>query len=345
MKIVQVTHQYPPTTGGVGAHVSAISEAFSERGHDVTVLSADAGADGADDENQSGVTIRRFRSISPGGAFHFAPRMRRAVEAVDADVVHAHNYHALVALSAARGVDDESFIVTPHYHGHSDSAIREQLLKLYRPVGRRVLKRADTVVAVSKWERDQLRADLGVDATVVPNGVEIQRFVEVEPHKRDQPYVLTVGRLEEYKGVQHVIAALTELDGYELIVAGEGPYRGALEDAATRLGVDDRVAFLGYVPDNELPSLYAGAAVHVTLSTLESYGLTVAEALAAGTPCVVRQMGALAEWTGNEGVVGVEDVTPGTTADAIEVADSHSVEAELLDWDDVAERLLEVYTA
>jgi len=259
-------------------------------------------------------------------------------------VIHAHNYHSLPALFAALGAADARFVVTPHYHGGSAGALRDRLLSLYRPFGGWALRRADRVVAVSDWERERLYADFGVEASVVPNGVDVERFAGVEPRERERPYLLCVGRLAEYKGVQHAIRALAELPEYDLLVAGSGEYRDELERHARDADVGDRVEFLGYVDDVRLPGLYAGASALLSLSSFEAYGMTVAESLSAGTPCVVRTAGALADWADRTDCAAVSGVAPADVAAAVRRAvERDAPSAPLPTWDDVTERLLTCY--
>jgi len=344
MRILQVAPRYPPHTGGVETHVAEISERLAGRGHDVTVFAADAGTEVADRETRNGVAVRRFRGVAPGGAFHVAPGIVRAVRRADPDVVHAHNYHSFPALFAALGVGDARFVVTPHYHGASADALRDRLLSLYRPLGGWALRRADAVVAVSDWERGRLGADFGVAATVIPNGLGVSRFADATPERRDRPYLLCVGRLERYKGVQHAIRTLPALPEHDLLVAGSGEYRDGLERIAREAGVTDRVDFLGYVADERLPGLYAGADAYLALSAFESYGMTVAEALAAGTPCVVRESGALVDWTDRDDCVGVADVDSETVSAAVRTARGREAPAAPLpSWDDVTDRVAAMY--
>lgn len=339
MKVLQVTPRYPPHTGGVERHVRAVTERLVDRGHEVEVLTADGGG-GLPDE-VGGVTVTRCRGVAPGGAYHFAPGVARAVSRRAPDVVHAHNFHSFPLALAALGAGDARFVATPHYHGASANRVRDALLRAYRPVGGRALARADQVVAVSDWERRRLAADFGVSASVVPNGIDVERFSGASPEERARPYLLTVGRLEAYKGVQHVVRALPAVGrGYDLVVAGSGPYRDALEREARRMGVADRVTFLGYVDGDRLPGLYAGAAAYVTLSAFEAFGLTVGEALAAGTPAVVHERRALADWTDREDCVGVGDRDPATVAGAVETAVGLSAPSEPVPtWDDAVDGL------
>ncbi|MUW13419.1 glycosyltransferase [Halorubrum sp. CBA1125] len=317
MKILQVTPRYPPQSGGVETHVKEISEGLVEHGYEVTVISADAQKESERQERRDGVAVQRYRSVAPNNAMHVCPQIAMAVRQSDADIIHAHNYHSFPLFFAALGVGDRKFVVTTHYHGESTSSLRNRLLSLYRPFGRWAVRRADEVIAVSEWESEQLATDFDVDATVIQNGVDGERFAQAQPIERGRPYLLTVGRLVEYKGVQHVIRAMVELPEYDLLVAGSGPYQEVLMQIARENGVENRVNFLGYVDEEELPGLYAGADVYVTMSEFEAYGMTVAEALAAGTPCVVREVGGLRDWIEIEGVLGLRDISSQAIAQTI----------------------------
>jgi glycosyltransferase involved in cell wall biosynthesis len=402
VRLAFVTSRYPPHTGGVETHVAELAERFARAGHDVVVHTADraplaVGSSAEDErgdadagglpapprERRNGVLVRRHRGLAPGGAFHVAPGIAPAIRRADVDLVHAHNYHSLPVLFAALGTAgrDVPLVVTPHYHGGSASGLRDRLLAAYRPLGGWALRRADAIVAVSDWERRRLAADFGVDARVIPNGLDVERFVaaretvdagrgpeeddgvgsgragvesgrpaaggtrstadEPGPASRPRPYLLSVGRVEAYKGVQHVVRALEDLPEYDLVVAGSGPYLDGLRSLAREAGVADRVDCRGYVPDDHLPGLYAGAAAFVTMSTFEAYGMTVAEALAAGTPCVVRPAGALVDWTDRADCVAAP---PDDLPTAVREAVGLDAPAEPLPtWDDVVDRVAGVY--
>jgi glycosyltransferase involved in cell wall biosynthesis len=348
--IVLVTHRYPPQTGGVETHVSQLAERLVDRGHEVTVIAADADGDSSRREQRHGVDVRRVWSFAPDGAGHFAPGVATTLAGLDPNLVHAHNYHsfplAISALSLAVRRASMAIVATPHYHGTSDNNLRDRLLSLYAPLGRWALRRASAVIAVSEWESRQLRQDFGIDARVIPNGLDIDRFQTATPESREQPYLLTVGRLVEYKGVQHVIRALTDpqLAAFDLVIAGSGPYRGRLEVIAREAGVADRVTFAGYVNDDRLPGLYAGASVFLSLSTVEAYGMTVAESLAAGTPCVVRETGALSDWVSHMGCVGISEPTPEAVATGVTAVRDRDPSADgLMSWDDVVGSVESVY--
>lgn len=344
MRVVQVTPRYAPYTGGVENHVKSISERLVDRNHEVVVHTADRGRDVPRQERLNGVQIRRHRSFAPGGAFHVAPAVATSIRRTDADIVHAHNYHSLPALFTAIGVDHSRFVITPHYHGRSESTLRDHLLSAYRPIGSWMLDSADEVLAVSNWEHKQLAKDFGIDSTLVPNGIDVDRFKKAVPVERAEEYLLCVGRLMQYKGVQHAIVALKEMPNYNLLIAGTGPHQSVLERLAERYDVTDRVEFLGFVPDEDLPGLYAGASAYLSLSEFEAFGMTVGEALASGTPCVVRDAGALSDWSEDAGVIVVDESSPAAVARAVEqTVDCEPQATEVISWDEVVNEVVRIY--
>lgn len=342
MKILQVTPRYPPQSGGVETHVAAISERLVNRGHDVTVITADANREGQQREQRNGVTVRRYRSVAPADAMHFCPQIASAVRNATVDVVHAHNYHSFPLFFTALGAGDRRFVVTTHYHGGSASSVRDVLLSLYQPFGRWAVRQADKVIAVSEWEKKQLVSDFDIEATVIPNGLDMERFTNADPIKRERPYLLTVGRLEEYKGIQYIIQAMTELPEYDLLIAGSGPYRSTLERLATAENVENQIDFLGYVDEDRLPQLYTGAEVYVTMSEFEAYAMTVAEALASGTPCVLQSTGALKDWIDTKGVMGVKRPSIENIIEAIKGVDTVET-PHFLSWDEVTKKVAHLY--
>lgn len=345
MHIAQVTQSYPPSQGGVENHVEAISTRLSKRGHKVTIISADAGI-GEKHELRDGVSVHRCRSISPNGVYHLSPQVMLAIRKYDPDIIHVHNYHALLLPFAAVAAHNSKLIITPHYHGGSESELRDRLLSLYYPIGKRVLNRADAIISVSKWENKKIKDDFGIETEIIPNGIEVEEFLDVEPYEHGRQYLLCVGRLEKYKGVQDVIRAIVNLPAYDLLIAGSGPYRDRLEEVVKEEGVSGRVHFLGYVSDHALPSLYSGAEVFITLSSFESFGLTVGEALAAGAPCLVLRRGALVDWESYKGVIGIDTKEVEDVIDGIIQAESlSSCPQSVPRWEDHVDKLEQVYRA
>jgi len=141
--------------------------------------------------------------------------------------------------------------------------------------------------------------------------------------------IVTVGRLVEQKGHQVLIEALAALPDVLLLVAGDGPLRGALEAQAGRLGLADRVRFLGNVDD--VPSLLARAEVFVLTSFNEGLPLAVLEALGAGLPVVATRVGGTPELvlTNVNGILVEPGDAKGTAAAVRTLLDDPNVAARL----------------
>jgi glycosyltransferase involved in cell wall biosynthesis len=161
---------------------------------------------------------------------------------------------------------------------------------------RRDARRADRVLAISPAFRRDLVADYGLDpdrVSVVPNCIDLERFTTAggAPAARAAPAaVVSVGRLTVRKGLEDVVSlshALRDLAGdVEVLVVGApslwSDYSAMLED------LDDRVGrALGHLDRDAVASLVARSLCLVQLSRYEPFGLTVAEALACGTPVIV----------------------------------------------------------
>lgn len=187
---------------------------------------------------------------------------------------------------------------------------------LKRFTARKILGGAAGVIANSTWTgelaRDVMR-EVGVRSLPpvadFPLGTDPAQFAPGhatgEMRARlgvgDAPYMLTVARLVPHKGQDVAMRALArlapEIPSLRYVIVGEGPDEQRLRDLARSLGVEERVVFAGSMRDDELPAVYAGAAVYVGLSRLllpinvEGFGISFVEAAASGVPSVAGDSG------------------------------------------------------
>lgn len=162
---------------------------------------------------------------------------------------------------------------------------------------------ADGVLAVSQAMRADMAA-LGIPASTIRvhhTGVDLDRFA---PRDRiaakagygvTGPLIVSLGALIPRKGHHIVIEALASLPDGTLLIAGEGPERGALTAQIASLGLGDRVRLLGSVPHGDLPQLLAAADVMALASSSEGLANAWVEALACGTPIVITDAGGAGE--------------------------------------------------
>jgi glycosyltransferase involved in cell wall biosynthesis len=173
----------------------------------------------------------------------------------------------------------------------------------HRAILPRVAKHARLVITVSEFSRREIREVLGVDAEVIPNGVG-EQFQQLAGEGGN--YALVVGTRIARKNLSALDATARALreHGIELVAAGSGRSYMRAENTSIKA--------LGYVPDSELPALYARARVVLMPSLYEGFGLPCLEAMACGTPVVAANRGALPETCGDAALV----VEPEEFADA-----------------------------
>jgi teichuronic acid biosynthesis glycosyltransferase TuaC len=215
-----------------------------------------------------------------------------------------------------------------------------------------------TVCDALKTELVQLGAD---PARITPlrNGVDLQRFRQGERAALrlelglDGFTLLSVGHLVELKGHDLVIGALPLLPGVGLLIAGSGVELARLRALARELGVEQRVRFLGAVPQPELPRYYGAADALVLASSREGWANVLLESMACGTPVVASRVWGTPEVvaTPAAGVLmrersrqGVADAVDALRADYPEHDDTRRY-AERFSWDSTTAGQLKLFHA
>ncbi|KON33098.1 LPS biosynthesis protein [miscellaneous Crenarchaeota group-1 archaeon SG8-32-1] len=352
MRILQICHRYFPFFGGVEEHVRQISERLAKE-NEVEVCTTDSSGKLARTEVVNGVEVKRFDCYAPNNAYYFSSEMKKYLKenSNSFDVVHAHNYHAFPALYAAQTKKGNKLIFTPHYHGRGNTFFRSLLHRPYKFFGGKIFAKADKVICVSNYEKNLILENFGEiegKLVLIPNGVDFQEFRALKEKKGGSKVILTVGRLEQYKGIQHLIGVLPKLEtDVVLEIIGEGPYMSSLVKLAKDLSVEKRVSFFQKLSKADVLQKYVDAGVFVLLSERESYGMTVAEALLCGTSCIVANASALIEWVDNKNCYGVDyPIDQNQLKLLIEKLMGQATSRlnnSVLDWKDVTEKLLNVY--
>ncbi|HIH96863.1 MAG TPA: glycosyltransferase family 4 protein [Thermoplasmata archaeon] len=355
MKIAQVCHRYYPNRGGVENHVKEISERLAKKFH-VEVITADLSSNNKQITELKGVRIKRFRSIAPNNAYFFSPQILFYLRKRDFDVIHAHNYHAFPALFASL-VKGGKFVFTPHYHGMGSTAFRDFLNRPYKLIGSKIFKRADKIICVSEFEKELIIRNFGIledKMVVIPNGVALKEIKETQPFDFDADLILYVGRLEKYKNIHLAIRTMEFLpESYFYIIGETGNYKNELGNLIHKLNLENRVKILSNVSDAEKYRWMKTCSLFVNLSSIEAFGITVLEALAAGKPVIVNEEGGLRELADKfDGVFPVR-VHEFKERDSIEklakimresMGKEVKTDLDEYDWDIIAKKVEEVYS-
>ena len=239
-----------------------------------------------------------------------------------------------------------------------------------RAIVRFVAQRHTAITVNSSAMRNAVENLTGRNATVIPMGVDLQRFkvapIEKASLARSGTQILFVGRLVEKKGVEYLIRAMPQIrsaiPNAKLTIVGDGPRREMLEAQAVAAGVGEAVIFEGARSNSELPAYYGNADVFVAPSIVarsgdtEALGVVLLEAAGCGVPIVATPIGGIRDVIrdGETGVL-VQQKSPAELAravvavlrdraKAVEFADAARRHVRRhFDWDNVAGRFAEMY--
>lgn len=326
IRVGMISTRAQPEIGGVESHVAEVAKRLVARGFELEVLTTDRSGDlPRVERHRDGYTIRRFRAFPKNRDYYFSPGLFWAALRQRVDLVHVQGVHTLVPPTAmlAALLRRRPYLLTFHTGGNS-SSFRERARSTQWRVLAPLLRRADRLIGVSVFEGHRFDEVLGWPPgtiTVIRNGGSLP---PVEGVTRVPGRIITVGRVERYKGHHKTIEALPHLlsshPDAHVQVLGAGPYEDDLLGLAESLGVRDRVS-IEFIPpvDRALMAERVGSASVMTLlSDYEAHPVVVMEALTAGTPAVVSRTSGLTELADADLVVGVEqDATPEETAAAI----------------------------
>jgi phosphatidylinositol alpha-mannosyltransferase len=294
MRIALVAEDYYPQLGGVPEHVHNLALQLNRWGHPTTVISSHMGP------YPDAAFVRRVGTsrviYSNGGVSRVTTgwRLTRRLEAVFRegrfDIVHVHGGLApTFGLLAPRAAWRLGLPVVATFHSWFARSLGCRVFR--RPL-QRILDRHAALIAVSEPVVDANSRYFEADWEVIPNGVDTSFF---RPNGRpptdaltDRPRLLFLGRIEPRNGLGTLLDAMPRIlaryPGALLTVAGDGPWRGYYERRARELG--GSVRFVGQVFADR-PAFYGSADLYLCPTTIASFGVTLLEAMACGTPMVV----------------------------------------------------------
>ncbi|MBE1875412.1 MSMEG_0565 family glycosyltransferase [Myceligenerans pegani] len=298
MRIAQITYSTKPRGGVV--HTLALAEALAARGHQVTVWTLGRGGDDAFFRPVDPTVEVRLVPFVPRDDENVGDRIERSIQTMAGafdpsgyDVVHAQDCISANAVGpCVRTIHHLDEFTTPRL-------VECHLRAITDPIAR---------LCVSRAVAQEVHEGYGLAPTVIPNGVDADRFARAagpdgaRSRARWQAelgrYVLALGGIEPRKGSIDLLEAFALLcadhPDLSLVIAGGEtlfdyrPYRDRFDRRCTELGVEPVV--LGTLADDDVPPLVAAAAALGFVSTKEGFGLAAMEALAAGVPVVARDL-------------------------------------------------------
>ena len=302
MRILHIYKAYPPVIGGIEYHVADLATAQVRRGHDVQVLVTDEGPNTVR-ERRDGVSVIRAGRWGRLSSAPLSPAMLLERRRIDVDVAHVHFPYPPGEIAQLFFGGKSATVVT--YHG---DIVRQRVLgALYGPLLRRVMARADRILATSPRyaETSPVLSRYRDRVEIVPLGIHEDRFLHADPaavaalRARLSPdgevVFIALGRMIYYKGLDVLLRAFALLADapVRLALVGGGKLEPELRRLADELGIARRVTFAGVVPDAELPAWDHAADVYVSAAShrAEAFGISIVEAMAAGKPAITTELG------------------------------------------------------
>ncbi len=363
LNVLMVATRYFPYIGGVETHVYEVGRRLAGRGINITVLTTvpyTSATPLPKEEVIEGMRIIRVRAWPSQRDYCIAPEMFSLIKHGAWDLVHCQGSHTFVPPLAMLAAKEAKipYIVTFHTGGHSSSfrnRIRGMQWQLLRPL----LANASKLIGVSRFEADYFRDLLHLPAkqfAVIPNGATLPALTRLPSKNPAQTLIVSVGRLERYKGYQHLITALPKIREWRcdvrLLILGAGPYEAALRELARGVGVAEHVEIRS-VPASDrqgMAEILSQATLVALLSEYEAHPIAVMEALALQRPVLVADTSGLRE-IAEQGLARV--VSLQSTPEEVALMARQQIEKPIVPpahlvlptWDDCASQLQTVYNA
>jgi 1,2-diacylglycerol 3-alpha-glucosyltransferase len=328
MKILMLSHGYPPVISGVTLVVQKVAREMVRRGHEMTVVTASDRGPAYRDEDQ-GVKLMRVHSApNPFWSEGRLPilsydRLKEIVADVEPDIINTHD-GALLSMHLHRLERDRCHVpevLTCHYlprfvtyYVHAGDVVERVVEDIAWEVTLRMINGFDHVIFPTRTQQQAfIEEGLAKPSTVISNGLDISHYRPDGRPEKDKgvearyalpagPRILFVGRLAKDKKIDVLIRAMPSIwSTYRghLILVGRGDAREQLAELAESLGLGDCVHFLGFVPEEDLPGLYRQCDVFAIASDVEVQSIPTLQAAATGLPIVAANAAALPELVEN----------------------------------------------
>jgi glycosyltransferase involved in cell wall biosynthesis len=330
LDILHLYKDYYPILGGIENHIKMLAEAQAAAGHRVRVLVTNPGGLPRH-ESTGGVQIERVPRLATVASTPLTGSFFPALARARVDLAHLHFPYPVGEISqffASR----QPYVVT--YHSDIVRSSQQLFLRAYAPLMRRILARARRILVTSQAYActSPVLQPLSGRCVLAPLGIDPAPF-ETAPRLECKPedplLALFVGRHRYYKGVPDLLRALSQTPVH-LLVGGDGPMRSEWESQTRASGLQERVSFLGDIPDQALPALYARADMFVLPATVraEAFGTVLLEAMAAGLPCITTELGTGTSYVVQHGITGLV-VPPNSPADLAEAVNRLAEDPQL----------------
>jgi len=301
VKVLQVYKDYfPPVRGGIEGHINLLANGLKENGIEVEVLVSNTSIR-LEKENIDGIPVTKVPQIgryaSASLNMNFSYWINKLGE--QADILHFHFPNPTAEISYLISGLNRKVVVTYH----SDIIRQARLLKIYSPLLKQFLKKADDIIITSPnyLETSPYLADFKSKCTLVTFGVNLSEFdsnfldkkeIENIRNQNGQSIILFIGKFRYYKGLHVLIESMKSIEG-KLLLIGSGPLEADLKRQVNKLHLGHKIIFLGELTDSEKINYLHACDVFVLPSIYrsEAFGIVQLEAMACSKPIVCTELG------------------------------------------------------
>lgn len=360
MNILMVSAHYFPVMGGTETHVHEVGRRLVQQGVNVTLLTTmpqHSFARLSVEAESEGMRIIRVNAWPHTRDLCIAPEIYSVIASGTWDIVHCQGIHTVVPPLAMLGARKAHlpFIVTFHTGGHS-SLLRNKIRTAQWRVLRPLLASAEHLIGVSRFEAEYFRDMLRLPDSrfsVIPNGATLPSVQHLPEEPPGQTLIVSLGRLERYKGHQHMITAFPRIHerrpGARLLILGAGPYESTLRKLAHSTGVSEYVEIRA-IPSGDRQAMartLSQASLVALMSEYEAHPVAVMEALSLRRPVLGIHTAGQRELA-EQGLI--RTVPLHSSPEVIAAAALEQIENPLISrhfalptWDECAAKLLAAY--
>jgi glycosyltransferase involved in cell wall biosynthesis len=333
VKVLVISGIWPPDVGGPASHAPQVASFLQSRGHGVVVVTTASAP-----PPSATFPVHWVSRSLPKGVVHVRTGLEVARRAARVDVVYTTGMFGRSAVGAtlARRPYIVKLTADPAFErarrrgvvgGNVDQFQAAAAGPKVRAL--RLARDAELRGAAHVFTPSSYLGELAVSWGVAPARVSVlpnpaPELLESEPREvlrasfgMDRLTLAFAGRLTAQKSLGLALRAISQVDGVDLLIAGEGDERAPLEDAAAKLALSERVRFLGPLARDRVIDLFRAADAAILSSSWENFPHAVVEALAAGTPVIATRAGGVAEVVHDE-VNGL--IVPADDAEALGAA-------------------------
>lgn len=305
-RVIIFSNAYKPTLSGVVTSIDLFRRGLIEAGHDVHVI-----APVYEDYQDQEPYVFRFPAmdlsnwVDASVVLPLKAPMEATVRGIKATVIHSQHPFLMGALAVEFAKEYQvPLVYTFHtlYDAYAQKyvpIVQDFVGKMTDDFIRGYLEKCTHIVAPTPSIKELIRKKYvsNIPVSVVPTPIDLRNYEDVKPESlraklgiENAEILLFLGRISEEKNLDFLLKAfkgiLEERPGVKLLIVGKGPSLHSVERLAKELGIRRAVLFVGAVPHDEVPNYVAAADVFVFPSEVETQGLVLIEAMAAGTPPV-----------------------------------------------------------